>query len=892
MARIDVDGIYKHSPMTEAQILAEKNDDREIVINTAQVTEAAPVSSSDTDRTKYNPSYTCETESGKVRRNVATLETLGLDGSQAANGICGADLIGINVTKSYGFIDSAGTVQEVIDELDTAMSGGTPGQILTSTQNGLEWKSGISTPGAFVEATNSTPLNLKGNDILTTANVNIINTADGYFSVSTDKTASGYASTLSLGTSGFLVNSSSYNTQSSSGPITISSSSMATFHSTGPLTVSSDGATATFQGAGPTNLQSTGGAPVTVKSNGSSSDHSDLVLTPNAGTLSVNASTADHTLSMYSKSVVNGNTSYAQIDLNDSSGVEIHTNASTIKFTSEGGAPITSTVTGDSTHYTTVTENVTGLSASVTGASSPLSFSMSGGSGQSSISMSAKSMSLVAATIPTDTGNATVAIGGPMIGTLLFNTTGVTLINPTLPTSVTTTELKLPAYNNAFDSTTTHKVMVHAASDGGVELAEMSDLTNEQFGLDDNTSSGTMLYVEQVADTVEPGDPQTYHPEVTKLAPGTTGQVLTVGSSGVPEWANGGSITNPVEELLVMNEGFQLDPFSEDSGTWTDVRYNETYTWKKFNGKVWMTQNFRSGGSTNWLNNATQQANQNPTLGKIYTIAEAQSLCPAGWRLPTKEEYDELIANETAQSLAATQTGSTAGEVGWTYTWGQTNDSGFNVYPTGYWRKYGAGTSSPDQWYERQTYARYWTSSIEGTETDHGNRYYTFHMGCGSNNGTPVLDTTTLAYEHQGSGTWDSVPVRIGVRYVYDYDTPVTVVKNVVETNGTDSAIVTEKAVRTELDKKANNVFTSKGCLAIGNDAGTQASKLAIGTQGQFLMVSSAGRPQWASLYLGTFTTANRPVSPIEGSFGVDLTLRCVVWYVQGVWINASGSAV
>ena len=478
MERIDVNGIYKHSPMNEAQINAEKNDDREIVINETQVTEAAPASSSDTDRTKFNPSYRCDTIYGKIRRNIATLETLALDGSQSTNdNLCGADLIGIDSTETYGVIQDATTVQGAIKELDTAVS-------------------------------------------------------------------------------------------------------------------------------------------------------------------------------------------------------------------------------------------------------------------------------------------------------------------------------------------------------------------------------------------------------------------------------EGGDLSNPVEELLVMNEGFQLDPFSEDYGTWTDVRYNETYTWKKFNGKIWMTQNFRSGGSTNWLNNATTQANQNPTLGRIYTIAEAQSLCPAGWRLPTKEDYDELIANETAQSLATTQTGSTAGSVGWYYTWGQTNDSGFNAYPTGYWRKYGAGTTSPDQWYERQTFARYWTSSIAGSSEDHGNHYYTFHMGCGSNNGTPSLDTTTLGYEHVGSSTWDSYPVRIGVRYVYDYDTPVTIVKNVVEANGSDNAIVTEKAIRTELDKKANNVFTSKGCLAIGNDAGTQASRLGIGTAGQFLMVSSAGRPQWASLYLGTFTTANRPASPIEGSFGVDTTLRCVVWYVQGVWINSSGAAV
>ncbi len=72
--------------------------------------------------------------------------------------------------------------------------------------------------------------------------------------------------------------------------------------------------------------------------------------------------------------------------------------------------------------------------------------------------------------------------------------------------------------------------MVQAASDDGVELAEMSDLTNEQFGLDSTTESGSILVVEQVG---EPGEEE---PSVIVLAPGTAGQVLSVGSSGL-EWA-------------------------------------------------------------------------------------------------------------------------------------------------------------------------------------------------------------------------------------------------------------------------------------------------------------------------------------------------------------------
>lgn len=257
-----------------------------------------------------------------------------------------------------------------------------------------------------------------------------------------------------------------------------------------------------------------------------------------------------------------------------------------INITDSCGAPIYLKVEGDSTHYTTIIENVTGLSASVTGASSPLSFSMSGSSGQSSISLSAKSVSLMASTIPTDTGNATVAIGGPTIGTLLFNTTGVSLINPTLPTSITTTELKLPAYNNAFDSTTTHKVMTYAYSDAGVELAMFADLTNEQFGLDENTEAGTMFWVNMTGASADT-------PEVETLDPGSVGQVLTIGSDGLPEWANGGGggMVNPMTSYGdIIVGGASGEPEALASGTEGQVLTVGS------SGLEWATP----GGGTNW----------------------------------------------------------------------------------------------------------------------------------------------------------------------------------------------------------------------------------------------------------------------------------------------------
>ena len=77
------------------------------------------------------------------------MELLGLDGSQSTNNnLCGADLIGIDTTETYGVIQNAGTVQGAIKELDTALQNIDECVPMTGTSIGdpivgpLVWKDG------------------------------------------------------------------------------------------------------------------------------------------------------------------------------------------------------------------------------------------------------------------------------------------------------------------------------------------------------------------------------------------------------------------------------------------------------------------------------------------------------------------------------------------------------------------------------------------------------------------------------------------------------------------------------------------------------------------------------------------------------------------------------
>ena len=121
--------------------------------------------------------------------------------------------------------------------------------------------------------------------------------------------------------------------------------------------------------------------------------------------------------------------------------------------------------------------------------------------------------------------------------------------------------------------------------------------------------------------------------------------------------------------------------------TLTDRRDNNTYTVAKINGNCWMTQNLRlSGGRT--LTSADSNVTQNwsfptgsLTSGTSFTVARStissntsyggyynycaasagtvcsvpqanatQSICPAGWRLPTRDQFSGITNQRSAFS--------------------------------------------------------------------------------------------------------------------------------------------------------------------------------------------------------------------------------------------------
>lgn len=130
------------------------------------------------------------------------------------------------------------------------------------------------------------------------------------------------------------------------------------------------------------------------------------------------------------------------------------------------------------------------------------------------------------------------------------------------------------------------------------------------------------------------------------------------------------------------------EPKPEPDISFTDVDGN-TYQAKKIGTKYWMTENFKAqktqtGQSLQGVYTYDNNINNVAAYGRLYTWNAAVEATPAGWHLPTKEEWDELINAQGGAGIA----GGKLKETG-TSRWnnpntGATNSSGLTAVGSGF----------------------------------------------------------------------------------------------------------------------------------------------------------------------------------------------------------------
>ncbi|WP_456460489.1 FISUMP domain-containing protein [Reichenbachiella sp.] len=95
-------------------------------------------------------------------------------------------------------------------------------------------------------------------------------------------------------------------------------------------------------------------------------------------------------------------------------------------------------------------------------------------------------------------------------------------------------------------------------------------------------------------------------------------------------------------------------------GVWTDERDGQTYRYTEINGLEWMSENYNYAvypGTGSWYYGhalrsvihdgyALEEEDERKAYGRLYGRDAAELEMPDGWRLPTLDEFQELVASQ------------------------------------------------------------------------------------------------------------------------------------------------------------------------------------------------------------------------------------------------------
>jgi len=157
-------------------------------------------------------------------------------------------------------------------------------------------------------------------------------------------------------------------------------------------------------------------------------------------------------------------------------------------------------------------------------------------------------------------------------------------------------------------------------------------------------------------------------------------------------------------------------------GSLTDARDGKVYETVLIDGKAWMAQNLNyETPDSSWCHG--DSAANCAKYGRLYAWNTARTACPAGWHLPTDEEWDDLIktaggGKEAGKKLKAVFGWHSFGN-GWIETGDGTDYYGFAALPGG--RRNSNG--SPGYRFDDINQYGYWWTATESDKRS-GEAYY------------------------------------------------------------------------------------------------------------------------------------------------------------------------
>lgn len=171
--------------------------------------------------------------------------------------------------------------------------------------------------------------------------------------------------------------------------------------------------------------------------------------------------------------------------------------------------------------------------------------------------------------------------------------------------------------------------------------------------------------------------------------------------------------------LAVLAGACKKDPVEPVIITFTDARDNHMYKSVEIGKQVWMAENLAYLPSVSPTSVSSETAanyyvigyeGNNPdgakidpdyvSYGVLYNYVAAQTACPAGWHLPTADEWNTL-----RNKLLITPGKKLKSTTGWRENGNGDNSTGFNAYPCG--EQYGTTYGFSDF----GSFAFFWTAT-------------------------------------------------------------------------------------------------------------------------------------------------------------------------------------
>jgi uncharacterized protein (TIGR02145 family) len=133
---------------------------------------------------------------------------------------------------------------------------------------------------------------------------------------------------------------------------------------------------------------------------------------------------------------------------------------------------------------------------------------------------------------------------------------------------------------------------------------------------------------------------------------------------------------------------------TDDDGAYFEY-VGQTYKTVTIGGKRWMAENlnYQPSSGNSWCYN--NKPDSCVKYGRLYDWNTAKKVCPKGWHLPTRSEWDELMTAVGDSLTAGKKLKSTSG---WSDFQGKsgngTDDFGFSALPGGFYYYYGGSFSN------------------------------------------------------------------------------------------------------------------------------------------------------------------------------------------------------